>query len=286
MDAKHLSPRVGFVTCVQLGLSCMEEIASLGGRLDAVLTLPDDRAVTKAGRAFVDAYCHRYGVSIGKFRNINDPDAVEWLRAQSLDWLFIIGWSQVAGPSVLGSARFGAIGMHPSLLPHGRGRAAIAWAILKGLRETGVSMFVLDAGIDTGPLLDQVRIAVDSRETAETLYEKVAHAHVRLMREAWPKLLAGRLESKPQNEKLATVWPARRPEDGRITSTMTVVEADTLVRAATRPYPGAFFDEGDVRWRVWSATPATSFNGEAVIHRLDLIDGALLVTEGQQEVVN
>jgi len=178
--------------------------------------------------------------------------------------------------------RQGAIGMHPTLLPQGRGRAAIPWAILKGLDRTGVTMFKLDAGVDSGPVIAQREVAIGPRETATTLYARVEAAHRDLMRVAWANLSAGRVTLTPQDESLATYWPGRMPEDGRLLPTMTVAEADRLVRAVTEPYPGAFIDGPDGRLRVWEAVPAGAESG-ATGERLRFADGELLVVRGQRE---
>ena len=276
---------------MQLGLSCMEVIAATGGRLHAAMTIPDDKGLRKSGRVFIGDHCTRHGITLGRFRNINDADAVAWLRAQELDWLFIIGWSQIAGPDVLASVRQGAIGMHPTLLPQGRGRAAIPWAILKGLDRTGVTMFKLDAGVDSGPIIAQREVAIGPRETATTLYARVESAHRELMRDAWSNLSAGRVTLTAQDESQATYWPGRTPEDGRLLPTMTVAEADRLVRAVTAPYPGAFIDGPDGRLRVWEAVPAGTREAaqaeSRVVHeppqRLRFADGELVVLRADRE---
>lgn len=261
----------------------MEEIDNAGGRLDAVLTIPDGKARAKSGRVYVDGFCSSRDIPLFKATNINDADAVAWLRNQALDWLFIIGWSQIARAGVLASVARGALGMHPALLPEGRGRAAVPWAILKGLRETGVSMFKLDEGVDTGPLLAQERIPIAQRETATTLYSKVEAAHRVLMRRVWPLLVEDVLPLVPQDEMRATVWPARTPADGRLDAAMLVADADRLVRAVTRPYPGAYLDEGPTRWRIWSAIPAGDAAPELAGSRFRFADGELLALEVAKE---
>ena len=245
--------RFAFVTCVQLGLSCMEAIYEVGGKLDLVITLEDDMAQGKSGRIYVDDFAKKHGIPVAKVRNINRPEALEILREARIDWLFIIGWSQIAKDELLSIPQQGVLGMHPTLLPVGRGRAAIPWAILKGLDRTGVTMFKLDSGVDTGPLLAQKEIALDDTIDAAALYRQVDRAHVELMREAFPLLEAGALELKEQDESLASEWPGRTPEDGRIDLSGSVKDAERLVRAVTRPYPGAFVDIDDNRVIVWRA---------------------------------
>jgi methionyl-tRNA formyltransferase len=165
----------------------MEAIYQVGGSLDLVVTLQDDLARGKAGRIYVDQFAATHRIQVAKIRNINDPDAIEALSAADLDWLFIIGWSQIARDEVLAIPRKGVIGMHPTLLPIGRGWAAIPWAILKRLEKTGVTMFKMDSGVDTGPILDQLEIPLSPRTTATDLYARVNEAHVDLMKAAFPK---------------------------------------------------------------------------------------------------
>lgn len=271
--------RIGFVTCVQLGLSCMEAIYEVGGQLQLALTLHDELALAKSGRVYLDSFCEERGIPLTKLKNINDGVAARAVRAARLDWLFIVGWSQIARAEILNAPRRGVLGMHPTLLPEGRGRAAVPWAILKGLSRTGVTLFRLDEGVDSGPIVAQCVVDIVERETATTLYEKVAGAHAQLLRENWSALMDDRVPLQPQDESLATTWPGRSPEDGRLMQTMRVVEADRMIRAVTRPYPGAFLDSADGRLRVWGAgRPFESLtaNGDRQKpHRLSFRDGWL-----------
>lgn len=268
--------RIGFVTCVQLGLSCMEEIYALGAELHLAVTLPDDRARSKSGRVFIEPFCRDHAIPLRHIRNINDAEAISAIRDAALDWLCIIGWSQIAKLEVLATPRRGCLGMHPTLLPEGRGRAAIPWAIIKGLSETGVTLFQLTEGVDSGPVLAQERIPLAPRETAGSLYGKVAVAHRTLIRRVWPALLAGTVPLKAQDEAAATYWPGRSPEDGRLSPNMPVSAADRLVRAVTRPYPGAFLDAPTHRMRIWAAHPATEADG---VERVRFSNGDLALDE-------
>src|SRR5690606_21684147 len=129
--------KFGFVTCVQLGLSCIEEIYRIGGKLDVLITIPDNKAKSKSGRIYLDGIADKYNIPLYKVNHINDNECIDIINKYNLDWLFIIGWSQIVSNQVLNSPKSGCIGMHPTLLPVGRGRAAIPWAIIKGLDKTG-----------------------------------------------------------------------------------------------------------------------------------------------------
>lgn len=192
-------------------------------------------------------------VCLFKINHINDKEVLEAIKQYEIDWLFIIGWSQIAGEPVLETPTYGCIGMHPTLLPEGRGRAAIPWAILKGLDKTGVTMFRLDAGVDTGDIIGQGVIDMDETTTATELYEKVDEMHIRLIRDYWKDIVNNTVELKKQDDSIATEWPGRKPADGEIFESMTMQEAERLVRAVTHPYPGAFYIKNGKKVIIWKA---------------------------------
>ncbi|MFM9977236.1 MAG: methionyl-tRNA formyltransferase [Sphingomonadaceae bacterium] len=208
---------------------------------------------------------------------------MEVLAAADLDWLFIIGWSQIAGAAVLGAPRKGVLGMHPTLLPTGRGRAAIPWAILKDLSETGVTMFKLDEGVDSGPIAAQHRIAMHSRTNATELYDAVERGHAVLMEDVFPRLVDDAILLTDQDHAKATEWPARTPKDGRLELGGTVEHADRLIRAVTRPYPGAFIEIGDRRLTVWAAEIATESTHFPNAPMLSFSNGSLLCSEWEEQ---
>lgn len=245
--------KIAFATCVELGLSCIEEIYKTDGELDLLITLVDEKAKAKSGRVYLDEFSQKHNVPLLKINNINDEAVINELQSKKIDWLFIIGWSQIAEKELIETPIKGCIGMHPTLLPMGRGRAAVPWAILKGLEKTGVTAFKIDEGVDTGPIIDQVEIPLKQDETATTLYKKVNEAHIELMKQIWTSLEADELTFEIQDDSLATYWEGRKPQDGAITSDMTMKEASALVRAVTKPYPGSYFQDNKVNLRIWKA---------------------------------
>jgi methionyl-tRNA formyltransferase len=244
--------RIGFVTAVQLGLDCLDEIERLDGKLDLLITLDDDTATKKSGRVQLDDYARRTGVSLHKTKHINEPATIEAIRQADLDYLLVIGWSQLVAHEIFPLVKRALLGIHPTLLPEGRGRAPIPWTILKGLKRSGVSMFELKPEVDSGDIMASESFDVAPDETATTLYEKARHAHVALIRKTWPDLTEGTLRGHPQDETKATHWPQRRPEDGEITEQMSLEDIAKLVRATTHPYPGAFLVSDEKKCIIWS----------------------------------
>lgn len=276
--------RFGFVSCVQLGLSCLEAIYECGGEIDTIFTLQDDMSRQKAGRVYFDDFATNRGIALEKIRNINDEHAITALKAADLDWLFVIGWSQIVRDEALAIPSRGAIGMHPTLLPEGRGRAAIPWAILKGLDKTGVTMFKLDGGVDTGPIFAQQEISMHPGINATQLYDLVDRAHTSLMKQTFLKLASGDLKATHQDDSLATEWPGRKPDDGEINFHGSVHDAEKLIRATTKPYPGAFYIQGIRKRIIWSAEkvyPPFSGDDEILIFR----DGALRILVSEEQIL-
>lgn len=269
--------KIAFATCVVLGLSCIKEIYRIGGKLDLLITLKDEKAKDKSGRIYLDEISAEQHVPLLKIDNINDKVVIDALKEREIDWLFIIGWSQIAKREILDTPTCGCIGMHPTLLPKGRGRAAIPWAILKGLHETGVTMFKLDDGVDTGEIIGQGIITLNGRTTATELYEKVNNMHINLISKYWNDIVNNNVTLRKQKEADATVWLERKPEDGEIFGYMTMDEADKMVRAVTHPYPGAFYKYEEKKIRIWSAK--TNKN-EGLIK---LIDGYIIPTDFEIE---
>lgn len=266
---------IAFTTCVQLGKSCIETIYEIGGHLDLLITLKDEKARNKSGRVYLDDLAREKNVPLLKINHINDQEVLDAIERYKIDWLFIIGWSQIAGETVLNKPSCGCIGMHPTLLPVGRGRASIPWAILKGLDKTGVTMFKLDSGVDTGDIIAQGEIALSPQITATELYAKVNAMHCQLIKEYWHQIYGNTVQLRKQDDKIATEWPGRKPADGEITSAMTMEEADRMVRAVTHPYPGAFYYTKEKKIIIWNA----KVQKDAVENALPLLDGYLLPWE-------
>lgn len=269
--------KAGFVTCVQFGLSCMEDIYEIGGKLEVIITLNDRKYTKKSGRIYLDDFSEQHRVDLIKVNSINDLEVLEAIKKYELEWLFIIGWGWIAGAEVIAAPKLGCIGWHPSKLPVGRGRASIPWAILMELEHTAVTLFKLDHGVDTGAIIKQLDIKLTPTETATTLYEKVICINKKLIQSAWKELETNQFQLIEQENEKATYWAGRVPEGGLLESTMTVAEADRLIRATTKPFPGAYITNGDQKMIIWSAE--INFTECITGPYLKMSDGYLLVTQ-------
>lgn len=205
-----------------------------------VITQPD----RPAGRGLkltpppVKLAAEQLGLPILQPRSINNAEAVEALRNLSLDILVTAAFGQLLRPVVLNLPKLGCINVHASLLPKYRGAAPIPWAVIHGERETGVTTFLMDEGMDTGPILLQRRTEIGPDETAGELEERLAKMGAELAVETVEKWWRGEIQPRPQppNGSLA---PKIHREDGRIRWDWDAQRIHNLVRGLS-PRPGAF----------------------------------------------
>jgi len=246
-----------FVTGHEFGEATFRAILGLpeyGTKLRCSLLACLDQVKSGVTVGYTDLgpFAAKGGVSVEYIRSIKTEAAHNLLCESAPDYLIIVGWSELAPSAILDipkskhrgvarhTASYGCIGMHQTLLPEGRGRAPIPWAIIKGLNRTGVTAFLLEEAADAGGIVDQVQIPIDPTETATTLFEKARKAHIELGARLGTRMAGRALSWTDQDERLASTWPRRRPEDGRIDFSWTAVEIDRFVRALAPPYPGAF----------------------------------------------
>jgi methionyl-tRNA formyltransferase len=248
--------RTVWVSFDEIGRDCLEAAARAGAEVVGVVTLPGPIDPARSGQCSFDDVAAGLGAQLIETVDVNAAETVEAVRRLRPKLIFVAGWSQLVREELIALAPGGVFGMHPSLLPRHRGRAPIPWAILSGLARTGVTLFeITDPSADAGPIVGQVVVEIRPDETATTLYERLAQAHVDLLSELVPQLIAGAAPRLPQDDRRASAWPKRTPADGIIDWETRAPYLHDWVRAQTRPYPGAFTFLGDDKVVVWRARP-------------------------------
>jgi methionyl-tRNA formyltransferase len=218
------------------------------------VTLPGPIDPARSGQCSFDEVAARLGAQLHETRDINAEETLEAVRALDPELIFVVGWSQLVREPFIALAREGVFGMHPTLLPRHRGRAPIPWAILSGLARTGVTLFeIVDATADSGAIVGQLVVDIAPDETATTLFERIAVAHVDLIGKYVPQLLSRSAPRTPQDPTRTSSWPKRVPADGIIDWETRAPYLYDWVRAQTRPYPGAFTYLGNEKVVVWKA---------------------------------
>ena len=240
-----------------MGCAGIEALLSNGFNIEAVFTYPDD-----AGEAIwfdsVAELASRHNIPVFAPDDINHPLWVEKIRQMAPDILFSFYYRGLLDQAILDIPKQGCLNLHGSLLPKYRGRAPINWALVNGEQETGVTLHHMNAGPDNGDIVCQRAVAIDTKDTALSLNGKLVAAASEMLKDCLPQIKAGTAERKPQNNAEATYFGRRKPEDGAIDWHLSASVINNLVRAVTRPYPGAFTYRGQRKITVWDATPVAT----------------------------
>lgn len=237
-----------------IGYECLRQLSDAGEDIVAVVTHEDDPrenvwfpSVAELARA--------RGLPVYTPGSPNTSDFIGRIRALSPDLIFSFYYRLLICEELLAIPRLGGINLHGSLLPRYRGRSPINWVLIHGEAETGVTLHYMVAKADAGDIIAQKRVAIDFQDTAATLSSKLTAAAAELLRQTYPLIKRGVAPRIPQDSSRATKFGGRKPEDGKIQWQNPAMSIYNLIRAVTRPYPGAFtFWEGKKIY-VWSAIP-------------------------------
>jgi methionyl-tRNA formyltransferase len=186
--------------------------------------------------------------------SLRQPESIEPLQSWQPDAIVVAAFGQILRPHVLQLPPLGCINVHASLLPRWRGASPIQHAILAGDEETGISLMQMDEGLDTGPVYARRAIAIEPRETAQTLHDRLAQLGGKMIGDCLGPILQGETTATPQDDEASTYAPLIKKEDGRLDWTESTVALDRRVRAMT-PWPGAFTRWGGRLLKVLEARP-------------------------------
>ncbi len=255
----------------------LEAVIAAGHEVALVVTQPD-RA---AGRGLevhlspVKVTALKHGIEVVQPEKIkNNLELRERLEKIAPDAILVVAYGRIIPQWMLELPRFGNINLHGSLLPKYRGAAPIQWAVANGETVTGVTTMVLEAGLDTGPMLLARSVPVAEQETAEDLFVSLAAIGAELMVQTLAGLEDGSVKPVEQDHSLATLAPILTREDGLI----------DFARTAKQSYD---------RWRgfqPWPGAHTTLRGKKLIVHRMKVADGSRvapgeLLVEGDRLIV-
>ena len=255
----------------------LEKLIEHNLNLRGVLCLDPDRSANVSGYVDLSEIASRNSIPHQFFSNVNDEKTIDFVRKCKPDFLFVIGLSQMVREPLLSMPKYGCIGFHPTKLPAGRGRGAVAWLIL-GKAEGAATYFLMDDGMDSGPVLYQKDFSVNESDYANDVIEKIVQASSHALDIMLPDLLNGRLKPKLQNNDEASYLGKRSPEDGYIDWSQSSLDIFRLIRAVSRPLPGAYTYLKREKLRIWRAMPyqGVSFTG---------VPGSILVADRNKGIL-
>ena len=218
----------------------LQAMIDVGFPVSCVFSLDEAASGPVSGYQPIHELAAANGIRYQKFKKINDEENVALIREIAPDYIFVIGLSQLVKKEIIDAAKVGVVGFHPTALPKMRGRAANVWQVLLGVHEAKVSLFFIDEGTDSGDILGQEPYYIEDTDYAEDVGRKIDEAASVLSRRVLRQIMDGTIAPVKQNEEEATYLLKRSPEDGLIDWNQSISDIHRLIRAVSRPFPGAF----------------------------------------------
>ncbi len=248
--------RIVFMGTPAFAVKSLEACLELG-EVVAVVTQPDKPRGRGQEVSFspVKALAVAKGLPVLQPVKVKGTDFAAQLAALAPDVAVVTAYGKLLPQDVLDAPRRGCVNVHASLLPRFRGAAPIQWAIASGDAETGVCLMKMDAGMDTGPVIDRAALPIAADDTSASLHEKLADLGGDLLRRSLRRYVDGELEPVPQATEGVAPAPMIKKDDGHLDWSTPAVALERRLRAFT-PWPGAFCTFDGARLKVTAARVA------------------------------
>jgi methionyl-tRNA formyltransferase len=247
--------RIAFMGSPGIALGVLEALTAAGHEIACVYSQPPRPSGRgqKLTPTPVHAFAEARGLEVRTPKSLKKAEEQAAFAALNLDAAVVVAYGLILPQPILDAPRFGCLNMHASILPRWRGAAPIQRAIMAGDTETGVDAMIMEAGLDTGPVLASVRTPITAEDTAGTLHDRLAILAAELAPRALAGLAAGTLTPVAQREDGMTYAAKITAQDQRIDWTRPAAEIDCRIRGLS-PAPGAWCewesDQGPVRLKL------------------------------------
>ena len=277
-----------FLGGTHLGWKCCRQILLDGHTITGILSIPEIFQISWAESPVPNVNYHTFDDLSGEYEiqhltvgsGMKGDLIYEFCREAEPDLIVVIGWYYMIPKRIRDLAALGTVGVHASLLPKYRGGAPLVWAMIKGERETGVSLLHLTRGIDEGAIVEQSAFEIAESDTISDVLSKAESTSLEIVGKAMMDFRNGTAKTRAQDNDQATYGAQRQPEDGLIDwSTLGADDVYNWVRAQSRPYPGAFAYLGGERLRIWSVSNSSTSRPDACPG--DFVGGKVCCADGK-----
>ena len=279
--------RIAFIGGVKFSHEILKKILENKHEISIIFSYEDSKSFSDM--VDFEKISQKFGIRNVKVNNINDQKNIKILKEINPDLILVMGWSQLLKSEILKIPRLGVIGSHPTELPKYRGRAPIPWSIIKKIKESALTFFYIQEGVDNGDIVSQKKFIITKNDDASSLYEKICELGKEMILQLLSNLQNGNIQRKKQESKeIVENWPKRTPEDGKINWADSVEKIHTLIRASTYPYPGAFTFFKNKKLIIWkSSFEKRTTTGIGVIKEIEKniikisgSDGLIIILKG------
>jgi len=235
--------KIGFIGCVESSLRTINVLLSMKkSGIEIVAVITKDKSTFNADHVDLSPVCKKHHIPYHFEDSKNKSDSLKFMQIYQPDIIYCFGWSFLLDKEFLKMPAKGVIGFHPAKLPQNRGRHPIIWALALGLESTASTFFKMEQGVDTGPILSQVDIPISPQDDANDLYQNILTKTQFQVKEFTLQLANDTANFKVQDHSKANSWRKRTRKDGLIDWRMRAEDIYNLIRALTKPYPGAEFE--------------------------------------------
>lgn len=201
----------------------------------------------------VKVIAQQHDLAIFQPEKVRNAEFIELFRNLSPDLAVVAAFGQILPKAIIETPALGCINVHPSLLPKYRGAAPINWTLIRGETKTGVTIMLVDEGLDTGDILTQEETTIEPYETFGALHDRLAITGARLLLKTIEMMQHGTVNRTPQDASAATYAPRLKKEDGLIRWDSDVHSIVNLIRGLS-PLPCAYTFFRGKRLKIFSAT--------------------------------
>lgn len=243
--------KIVFLGNHNVGIESLKVILRSEAHLVGVVAHPKDK---EEGNVYDSLYDFIINKKIPIIRGkAKDLSTYKFILNLKPDLIWITDYKFLIPKKIIKIPNLGVVNLHPSLLPKFRGRAPLNWAIIEGERVTGITAHFVDEGIDTGPIISQIKIEINKNDYIDDVLNKLYPIYKKITSRVLRLIMSKEVKLKVQDHSNHKIYPKRNPEDGLIDWSENEIKIINLIRAVSRPYPGAFFISNNKKIILWKA---------------------------------
>ena len=246
--------RIVFIGSVIFSEKALLKLLDLRANIVGIIT--KEKSTYNSDFIDLSIISEKWNIPFKHVKDINHPNNVRWIEELKPDVIFCFGWSSLIKAEILSLTKVGVVGFHPALLPNNRGRHPLIWAKVLGLSKTGSTYFFMDEGADTGDILEQQSFEISDDDDINDIYNNMTIVALKQIEIFYPKLVNGTYDKIKQIDE-GNTWRKRNKLDGLIDFRMSTTSIVNLIRALTKPFPGAHCEINGIEYKVWKCEPGS-----------------------------
>ena len=277
--------RILYMGTPDFAVGALKALYDAGHEICGVFTQPD-RPKGRGGKVLfppVKEMAVELGLDVYQPVKIKDEEYVNIIKELAPDLAVVAAFGQILSKEILDIPKYGCVNIHASLLPKHRGASPIQQAVIDGDSESGITIMMMDEGLDTGDILIQKKVSIDEKETGGSLFDKLAECGSSLILEAVEMLASGDYELTPQGDDFSYAGIIDKKR-GCIDFSMEAVQIERLIRGLN-PWPSAYTKLNGKTLKIWEADVCDEETCEPYGMITDISQNGIIVSTGNKKLI-